>query len=289
MGRERAAARRLRFGCALSALVVVVLGASASARAWRRTTVDGDPSRPLVWRSSTISMRLAAHTVRDLDPEQARQAVRAAMATWEGPCCSDLRLRLAGDSTSRETSVTGAFDDENTIFVRDDVAGDPWPPAPIVSPGALAVTTVIYRTSSGEILEVDLDVNAVTHTLSLDAAPSGSVATDLQGVLTHELGHVIGLAHSDVTDAVMIAGVPAGELWRRELEEDDVAGVCEVHPAPAGACDASPDGGLDTGRRHVTGCDCKAAPGASDRANVLAWLAAVLVATFAARRRGTTD
>lgn len=60
-------------------------------------------------------------------------------------------------------------------------------------------------------------------TWSVDMPPSG---TDLPTVALHELGHGLGLAHSEDPDAVMYAyyGGP-----RRELAPDDVTGIQSVY------------------------------------------------------------
>uniref|UniRef100_A0A7N0UDZ4 Peptidase metallopeptidase domain-containing protein n=1 Tax=Kalanchoe fedtschenkoi TaxID=63787 RepID=A0A7N0UDZ4_KALFE len=52
-------------------------------------------------------------------------------------------------------------------------------------------------------------------------------AMDVVTVARHEIGHLLGLAHSPVRDALMYPSVGAGEV--KEIGEDDVAGVTALY------------------------------------------------------------
>ncbi|MFS8029370.1 putative envelysin [Helianthus anomalus] len=59
------------------------------------------------------------------------------------------------------------------------------------------------------------------------ASGSGSgTAIDLETVVVHEIGHVLGLGHSSVEDAVMFPTMPSG-VRKVELNDDDIG--CAVH------------------------------------------------------------
>lgn len=47
---------------------------------------------------------------------------------------------------------------------------------------------------------------------------------DVQNVMTHEFGHMLGLDHTDVAWATMIEGTSKGEIWKRTIEQDDING-----------------------------------------------------------------
>ena len=53
---------------------------------------------------------------------------------------------------------------------------------------------------------------------------------DVQSVALHELGHILGLAHSTVNDAVMSTSLSFNET-RRALTSDDLAGIAQLYPA----------------------------------------------------------
>jgi hypothetical protein len=79
-----------------------------------------------------------------------------------------------------------------------------------------------------------------------DGAVSGAI--DVESVALHEIGHTIGLMHSNAADAVMNPAIPASTL-KRNLTPDDIDGVMRLYrfwsdadlTALAGGPDASGD------------------------------------------------
>jgi hypothetical protein len=181
--------------------------------------------------------------------------------------------------------------------------------------GALAITTVTSD-SSGRILDVDVEINAVSVPglwTNLDPGvvpeqnPQEDVAFyDLQDALTHEFGHFIGLAHTcydaDVDkvrlkddqgqpvpdcgnasppaamNAVMYYQVDFNEVSKRLLSPDDVRAVCAVYAPsrPHVAC------ALD---RAPVGCAVAARGGHAGNEVALGVLAAVGLLGEVVRRR----
>lgn len=182
--------------------------------------VDWNPyvSPAATWRPSDlpVTMALAGVWPSGVTEADANAAIDLSMRAWSLPSCTSAKLSLL---PTRALASDGAMDGRNDVIVH---LAD-WPTA--LEAGAVA-HTVIY-VSGDRIVEADVHVNAKDYSFSLSDVP-GKI--DLQSVLTHELGHVLGIGHSDDKRATMAAGVPAG-VAARSLEDDDVAAVCALYPS----------------------------------------------------------
>ncbi|KAJ9135088.1 hypothetical protein P3X46_032307 [Hevea brasiliensis] len=52
---------------------------------------------------------------------------------------------------------------------------------------------------------------------------------DLESVAVHEIGHLLGLEHSQDSNAIMYANIPPG-TFKRKLTQDDIAGIHALYP-----------------------------------------------------------
>lgn len=143
--------------------------------------------------------------------------------------------------------------------------------ARLALPLAAAATVLsTFGMESGHIIGADIEINSCTtcaqpHLLTtMDPPPPGTYS--LEAILTHEAGHFVGLAHSQLAAAVMYAYYEPRPL---PLTADDVAGVCAIYP-PGG------DG-------SSKGCSCLVA--GADRHGGPSFLAALAVGAALLRRR----
>jgi MYXO-CTERM domain-containing protein len=209
-------------------------------------------------------------------------AANQAAAVWSYPqvAATDIRLGVVAEP---EAAAEVGHDGRNVIVFRQDTwcrqppplddAGNPEPGC--YSANALAVTSIFKNKNSGEIVDADIEFNAVFYSWG-DLVGQPALATtstaDFQNALTHELGHVIGLDHNCYTasdgqprrsdntgalamdcygsvpppvavlEATMYPSVSLGDTTRRDLSPDDELGVSEIYPHRHEVC-PSPEGG----------------------------------------------
>jgi len=86
----------------------------------------------------------------------------------------------------------------------------------------LALTFLHYDVRTGVILDADIVLNDTHHAWhDADVLPRDSSAFDIANVLTHEMGHALGLDHSTVQDATMFPSSKEQEISKRDLHDDD--------------------------------------------------------------------
>jgi hypothetical protein len=127
--------------------------------------------------------------------------------------------------------------------------------------GTLAKTSVTYNDETGEIYDADIEVNTANNTVTItDDTPK--IQYDLQAIMTHEVGHFIGIAHSPDPAAVMFASYSPGSISQRKLHPDDVKAVCGIYPASGeDDCNTEPRGGFSaTCSDTSTGALCALQP-----------------------------
>ena len=92
--------------------------------------------------------------------------------------------------------------------------------------GAIAVTR-LQSDANGAFTDTDIVFNPdMPFSTTLEAG-----TFDIQGALTHELGHALGLDHSGSATSVMFATTVRGSKRLRALSQDDTAFAMEAYPS----------------------------------------------------------
>ncbi|MBN2497139.1 MAG: matrixin family metalloprotease [Deltaproteobacteria bacterium] len=202
-------------GLALSILVCLHAGARAFETNGRR------------WASMPIPYWVNPADCPVLDGLSLVELVQQAVEAWSEVACADVRFEFMGT-----TDAGWAPDGQNTIFCM----AEGWS----FGPGS-AGATLTLPTEPEEPMETDVALNADTLEWELggpDATQTGSI--DPLAVITHELGHFLGLAHTPDPFATMYYGhLPNG--LQASLAGDDKAGLCSIYPNGEIACERDED------------------------------------------------
>jgi len=325
-----------------------VLLAAAPALAYVRSTDDGTGAC-FYWGPRQVPYVINAPGAAEDGALQAScgagaavAAVRAGFEEWSAQTCTDLALveTVAGSASTQVGYLRSGANENLVVFRRGwcrdaapDGSGDPCLTASgagacdtvhncfddrLLSRSTIALTTVTYSPSSGQIFDADMELNAwdgasgtfattnpsdgwyfsclapLARTLCGIYGQDDCNAMDLQNTVTHEAGHFIGLAHpcevgqagNDCTSAdaptTMYPRANLGEYSKRDLDADDRQAVCDVYPAGAATlrCTSSSDG-------DGSGCGCGTATPTGALATLLG-LAALAPRLRRLRRRQDT-
>jgi hypothetical protein len=267
--------RLARSNSLLLSLLLLCLVPS-SAHAYVRSTTD-KTNIPVAWINPCIVMHLYLGSPPPvLSATEYLTASMQAASVWSHPtlACSDLRLSVVEDSPA--TADVGMDRKNMIVFRKETWCRQPLPtkdggiPEPdCYSASALAVTSFYKNPKTGELVDADIEFNAVDYSWGdVIAHPeffNGNTA-DFQNALTHEMGHVIGLDHNcftpndnqprqndhtgmpevdcynnpdlpaSVSDATMYPSVILTDMQRRSLGVDDELGVCTIYPFTHDTC-----------------------------------------------------
>lgn len=94
---------------------------------------------------------------------------------------------------------------------------------------ALGFTSSVFDKSRdvGRVFDSDVELNLDKIKGSFSLVEQRAV---LLTVATHEAGHFLGLAHSQHADAVMAPTYTDTELLGRDIQPDDIDGICAIYP-----------------------------------------------------------
>jgi hypothetical protein len=213
--------------------------------------------------------------------------------------CSNLIFREGPRTATKRVGYrVGSEDNENVILFREraclDVvttddpcwasgscgnAYDCWEH----SGGTIALTTTSYDPGNGRLFDADVEANAAYFlftTVDSPECPPGDltatcVAFDVENTFTHELGHVVGLAHTANPGSTMNPSAPLGETSKRTIDPGSLGFVCQAYPRglPSTTCLPPPEA------IEGSSLSCSVSPGQAG------WLSTMLGLAFLRARK----
>lgn len=182
---------------------------------------------PVRWPSATAPL-VFEHTPTDITPEQSQRISDEVLATWNA--LAPFQIAPASFGKNRLS-----FSSDPRYF----------------GPGVVAVTVLAYDPAVGSVSEGQIFVNQTANRafcLTADKAATQCQNRNLLGntriffgdVLAHELGHFMGLGHSEVRESTMVFSTFKGQ---HTPHTDDVAGARTIYGVSAGTITGTVMGG----------------------------------------------
>jgi hypothetical protein len=212
---------------------------------------------PLFWPDAcvTYAVQLRGSRLRNITGFDLDQVMQRAFTAWLGAECPgggrpSLGVVPLGGVSCGEVEFNapllgrGGAPNANIVVFRDDAW--PYPDERFV----IARTSITFDPNTGAIFDADIEINSFDNDFSMSET---SIENDLQAVLTHEVGHFIGLDHSLFENATMQANYDLSNLGARTLSSDDIAGVCATYSPLEEAAPSCPAG---TGPHHGFSREC---------------------------------
>lgn len=175
----------------------------------------------------------------DITASELAQLVNDGFDAWSSAPCpgggspelsSASQGSIACDSVEYNCNVRE--DNSNIVMFRDDFSNT----SAGLRFGVIALTTLTANLVTGELFDADIEINSRDEDFEIGNVGGVGVnpnePRDLRGVVNHELGHLLGLSHSEETGALMRAAYEGSF----DPGEDDVAGMC----AALGASNSDP-------------------------------------------------
>jgi hypothetical protein len=186
----------------------------------------------LTWSGHCVGVQVGeGSTTRGISATQVEQVVDRALSTWsQASCGHEQGPSFEFTVTSAPQALAPAFDGHNAVHFRDR----DWPHHDLHT--NVALTTLSIDRLTGRILDADIELNSFAQPFFSREQLS---KYDLELVLLHETGHVLGLSHSSVGASKMAAEYAEPTNGLRWLATDDEQAICSVYPAAFAASTCS--------------------------------------------------
>lgn len=182
----------------------------------------------LQWQHFPIRYSITNRDAQGVTAAQLQTVAEQSLSTWGTPAHVVLSAQFQGF-----TNLDPIDHDGQTVIgfkARPDLDR------------VLGETTLVNDATTGELIEADIFLNTL---FPWSVAANGQASRyDVQSVLTHELGHFLGLGHSALGETELKSGgrsvigkravmfpiaYAAGTTTDRTLQADDIAGITDIY------------------------------------------------------------
>jgi len=164
----------------------------------------GQSGNIIKWKDATTNVSFVFHPNSGTINEQ--NAFTSSLSEWSNAQAMTLNASIGSGTPSADVNDV-YFSNNASLFGGSGVA---------------AVTNVTYDFDTGEILESDIIVNS-----SMGLSETVGSSNYVGDVLGHEIGHAIGLGHSEVKHSSMFYWLTRGQ---NTMSQDDLAGAHALYP-----------------------------------------------------------
>lgn len=160
------------------------------------------------WATQNIPVQIY-HNADDLSATQTQQIINESLSQWN----ANSPIQMSESSLSRNTI---SFSSDPRYF----------------GPGVIGVTLLSYEPSNGNITQGNILINQTSYGVDrffyLSSLPnlSSTGLVYLGDVLSHEMGHLLGLSHSEVVDSTMVYANFKGQY---EISNDEIGAIHELY------------------------------------------------------------
>lgn len=163
-----------------------------------------DPTKAPRWKPNAINWYYNPAGAPSTIASTALDTIKQSMAYWTSVC--NINFNYMGETTKGSTSTSK--DSTNVIGWGD-------------ADGATGITYTSMKGNTAPISISESDIN-------FNIAEVRDTTT-LRAVANHELGHMLGLAHSDVSASIMFANPYHDIQYLLTLRQDDITGCTDVY------------------------------------------------------------
>ena len=218
----------------------------------------------VLWSRDSSPLLIELHNagVDDLTISDLEAVVQNTIATWNAVPCSWLKLAYGGATDDMIEPVSMRDDRQILEFITDE---ERWVYGSMTAGAMLADVYDPPETPERELPRVDIAFNGVDFGWEIGGAGIRDVSVlDPESVLTHEVGHLMGLSHTPVSNAATMAAAYLPDLGQQTLAFDDKSGMCAKYWTQGDECDD--DGDCPDGQT----CDTYTEPESGEQARLCA-------------------